>query len=126
MRVRLRHSLHPHTQEILQSKQQVFLGDLKRSLSTMKTETQKRIIDYQKEISAAEKDVQVAESKLTKSKDKLEKALEHRAKYVNNMYCNTIVEIKVALFLFLSCFYYLQSRTAHLQLLAFELTVQSV
>ena len=58
----------------------------------MKSDTQKRIVDYQKEIAAAEKDVQVAENKLTKSKEKFEKALEYRAKYgfvcIVNMMCH--------------------------------------
>ncbi len=65
----------------MQSKQQVFLSDLKKSLGAMKTDSQKRIGDYQKEINQAEKDVSIAEKKLSKSKDQLEKAVEYRARY---------------------------------------------
>lgn len=60
---------HPLPQEILQSKQQIFLGDLKRSLSEMRGDASKRISDYQREISSAEKEVAAAEKKLSKTKE---------------------------------------------------------
>lgn len=67
-------------QEILQSKQSIFLGDLRRSLNEMRVDAQKRLTDYQKEIAAAEKDVAAAEKKLTKSKENYDRNMEFKAK----------------------------------------------
>jgi Sec-independent protein translocase protein TatA len=67
-------------QEAHQSRQNIFLGDLRKSLSEIRTESQKRINDYQNQHAAIDKEVAAAEKKLTKSKDQLEKCLEHKAR----------------------------------------------
>lgn len=60
-------------QEIAQSKQQIFLGDLRKSLSEMRADANKRIADYQREIAQAEKEVASAETKLARTKEQAEK-----------------------------------------------------
>ena len=67
-------------QEMLQYKQHVFLGDLRKSLSEIRADAQRRIGDYQKEINAVEKEVHSAEKKLNKSKEALEKCVESKNK----------------------------------------------
>jgi hypothetical protein len=67
-------------QEVQQSRQHVFLGDLKKSLSEMRNDAVRRISDYQKEIVTAEKEVTLAEKRLAKTKEALERCVDHRAK----------------------------------------------
>lgn len=67
-------------QEIQQSRQHVFLGDLKKSLNEMRSDATRRITDYQKEIATAEKEVTLAEKRLAKTKEALERCVDHRAK----------------------------------------------
>lgn len=64
----------------MQTKQHLFLGDLKRSLNEIRTDSQRRVNDYQREISNAEKEVQMAEKKLAKSKEALERSIDYRSK----------------------------------------------
>eukprot|EP01038_Epipyxis_sp_PR26KG_P012593 gene12593-16887_t len=66
--------------EINQSKQQIFLGDLKKSLSEMRADATRRVNDYQKELSNADKEVSNAEKRLAKSKETLEKYFDSRVK----------------------------------------------
>jgi hypothetical protein len=65
-------------QELQQARQQQTVGDLRRALSEVKVDAQKKLTDYQREISNAEKNVSLAEKKLAKSKDSLENFLEYR------------------------------------------------
>lgn len=58
-----------------QAKQQLALNDIRRSLSEVKVDAQKRLSDYQREILNAEKEVVNAEKKLAKTKEQLEKHL---------------------------------------------------
>lgn len=67
-------------QEVQQARQHVFLGDLKKSLSEMRTDAIRRIADYQKEIAAAEKEVASAEKRLNKTKEALDRSLDYRSK----------------------------------------------
>ena len=63
-------------QDFQQARQQQLLGDLRRVLSEVKVDAQKRLVDYQREVNNAEKEVANTEKKLSKSKDALEKLLE--------------------------------------------------
>lgn len=65
-------------QELQQARQQNTLGDLRRALSEVKVDAQKKLTDYQREVNNSERDVAVAERKLAKSKESLERFLEHR------------------------------------------------
>ncbi|KAJ1432479.1 hypothetical protein B484DRAFT_29079 [Ochromonadaceae sp. CCMP2298] len=56
-------------QEQLQSRQQLFLSDLRKSLTQMRLDASRRVSDYQREINSAEKEVGLAEKKLHKSKE---------------------------------------------------------
>jgi PDZ domain-containing secreted protein len=76
--------------EAMQCKQNVFLGDLKKSINEVKSESQRRMMDYQKEINSAEKDVVSAEKKLMKSKEILERTLDHKNRYVFSILCYSI------------------------------------
>jgi hypothetical protein len=67
------------SQEVQQSRQHVFLGDLKKSLNEMRNDAVRRISDYQKEIVTAEKEVMLAEKRLAKTKEALERCVDHRA-----------------------------------------------
>jgi len=67
-------------QELQQARLQQVLGDLRRKLSEVKVDAQKRLIDYQREVGDAEKEVVAAERRLAKSKAQLEKCLEHKQK----------------------------------------------
>lgn len=67
-------------QELQQARLQQMLGDLRRKMSEVKVDAQKRLTDYQREVQEAERDVGVAEKKLAKSKAQLEKCLEHKQK----------------------------------------------
>jgi hypothetical protein len=57
-------------QEIHHSRQQIFLGDLKRSLTEMRGDAQRRISEYQREIATAEMELSNAEKKIVKLKEK--------------------------------------------------------
>jgi SMC interacting uncharacterized protein involved in chromosome segregation len=61
-------------QEIHMSKQQIFLGDLKRSLSEMRGDAQRRISEYQREIGNVEQELTIAEKKIAKLKQQQEKS----------------------------------------------------
>jgi hypothetical protein len=65
-------------QDFQQARQQQLLNDLRRALSEVKVDAQKRLADYQREVNGAEKEVAAAEKRLSKSKDVLEKTLELR------------------------------------------------
>ena len=65
-------------QDFQQARQQQLLGDLRRVLSEVKVDAQKRLADYQREVNGSEKEVAAAEKRLSKSKDVLEKTLELR------------------------------------------------
>lgn len=62
-------------QEVQQSKQQIFLGDLKRSLTEMRNDAQRRIQEYQREIASVDQDLASSEKKIIKLKEKQEKSL---------------------------------------------------
>lgn len=67
-------------QELQQARLQQMLGDLRRKMSEVKVDAQKRLTDYQREVQDADKDVASAEKKLSKSKAQLEKCLEQKQK----------------------------------------------
>lgn len=67
-------------QELLQCKQHTYLSDLRKSLTEMRLDAQKRITDYQKEINAAEKEVTSAEKRLAKTKEALERSMDYKSK----------------------------------------------
>lgn len=60
-------------QEIQQSKQQIFLGDLKRSLTEMRNDASRRITEYTREIANVEQDLCNCEKKIAKLKKEQEK-----------------------------------------------------
>ena len=68
------------SQELQQARQQLGLGDVRKALSEVKVDAQRRMSDYQQEIAQAEKEVLVAEKKLGKTKEHYEKCLEHKLK----------------------------------------------
>eukprot|EP01035_Chromulina_nebulosa_P020475 gene20475-26565_t len=70
-------------QELQQARQQISLSDIRRSLSEMKVEAQKKLNDYMKEIANAEKDVNNCEKKLLKSKEQLDKYMDIRTNSSN-------------------------------------------
>lgn len=67
-----------YLQELQQARQQQTLGDLRKALSEVKVDAQKRLSDYQREVSDAEKEVVFAEKKLAKFKESMEKALDQK------------------------------------------------
>ena len=67
-------------QELQQARLQQTLGDLRRKMSEVKVDAQKRMTDYQREVADADKDVAAAEKKLGKSKAALDKCLEQKQK----------------------------------------------
>lgn len=77
-------------QESAQSKQQIFLSDLKTSINQIRYDAQRKLSDYQKEITNAERDVATAEKKLGKSKEAQEKGFEYRNKYDKCCFCHAI------------------------------------
>jgi len=70
-------------QELQQARLQQVLGDLRRKMSEVKVDAQKRMIDYEREVAEADKEVAAAEKKLLKSKSHLEKCLEQKQKCVS-------------------------------------------
>lgn len=67
-----------YSQELQQARQQQTLGDLRKALSEVKLNAQKRLLDYQREVTIADKDVAAAEKKLLKSKSFSEKNHDHK------------------------------------------------
>ena len=67
-------------QEQEQARQQTALTDIRRNLTEIKIDAQKRIADYQKEVYSAEKDVNTAEKKLQKSKEYYDRFIELRSR----------------------------------------------
>lgn len=67
-------------QELASSRQQLFLGDLKRSLSEVRHDAQRKLTEYQKELATADKDVATAEKKLIKTREAQERGVDYRSK----------------------------------------------
>jgi uncharacterized protein YlxW (UPF0749 family) len=80
-------------QESAQSKQQIFLSDLKTSINQIRYDAQRKLSDYQKEITNAERDVATAEKKLGKSKEAQEKGFEYRNKYDKKTLSSYIIAV---------------------------------
>jgi hypothetical protein len=74
--------------ECQQSKQAIFLGDLRKSLSEIRYDAQKRIADYNKELTHIEKNVLLAEKKLSKSKEQFERCIDHKNRCLRDT-CDT-------------------------------------
>jgi hypothetical protein len=60
-------------QECHQANRASFLNEVKKKVVEMRTDAQRRLVDYQKDLAHADKDLISAEKRLAKSKDHLEK-----------------------------------------------------
>lgn len=78
--------------EAAQSKQQIFLSDLKTSLNQIRHDAQRKLSDYQREISAVEKEVSTAEKRVSRSKEAQEKGLDYRSKYALSKFVSLCVD----------------------------------
>jgi len=67
-------------QELQQARQQTVLGDLRRQVSEVREDTERKLAEYGREVENLAKDVVASEKKLKKSKDSLGKILEAKAK----------------------------------------------
>jgi hypothetical protein len=65
-------------QELQQSRQQLVMGTVRKQLSEIKVDAQKKLGDYQKEVENSDKDVEHAEQRLQKAKAMLEKLIDQR------------------------------------------------
>ncbi len=67
-------------QELQQSRQQAALGELRKQVTEVREDTERKLAEYAREVQNLAKDVAASEKKLNKSKDALSKALEAKTK----------------------------------------------
>jgi hypothetical protein len=67
-------------QEIHQARLQSNLGDIRKAVSEVKVDSQRKLADYQKECATADKEIASCEKKLSRSKELFEKACESKQK----------------------------------------------